>query len=251
MRVFGLDFETSGLDTARDRITEVGFALWDVPEKQPITAVGAYLYDETYPNLSPEIVRLTGITDSILKEFGQNPARILGDMDLFCERHSVGYIVAHNGGAFDKLILLSELDRHSLPAPRLRGLPWIDTKYDLPFASEPDSRRLKHLAGDHGFLNPFSHRAMFDVLTMLRIMSHYDFDAILDYMAQPWIVIRAVVPHPRQDNGAGKDKAKAAGYRWQDLDGEKFELCWVKRIKAHQLEEEKKKLPGITIVQLR
>jgi DNA polymerase III subunit epsilon len=119
-------------------------------------------------------------------------------------------------------------------APTLRGLPVIDTLTDIPFASEPDSRKLKYLAGDHGFLNPFAHRAVFDVLTMLKVLSHYPIDKVLEYAKAPMITIRAVVDFNN------KDKAKARRFSWEKIGDKTYPKMWVKRIKEFQLEEEKK-----------
>jgi len=250
-RVLGLDFEANGLCTKTSRITEIGACLWDVETKRPLTTIGVFLHDDSYEPLSEEIIRLTGITDEILKEFGTSPADNLKWLDGYCYKHNVEYIVGHNGEGYDKPLLLAELERNKVEAKFLKSLQWVDTKTDIPFASPPDSTKLKYLAGDHGFLNPFAHRAVFDVLTMLRVMSNYEFSAILEYKARPSVVVRAVVPHPKHDNGVGKDKAKACGFRWQQIDYKTYPLQWVKRIKEDQLEAERARLPEYQLVVLK
>jgi DNA polymerase-3 subunit epsilon len=157
--------------------------------------------------------------------------------------------VAHNA-PFDRGFLLAELDRHQIAAPVLRGLPWIDTLHDIPFATQPDSKKLKYLASDHGFINPFAHRAVFDVLTMLRVLSEYDLSTVVGRAQTPDIIIRAVVPHPKRDGGLGKDKAKLAGFRWQDVDGKQYPLMWVKKIKESELGVEQAKLPDYQVIRI-
>ena len=47
------------------------------------------------------------------------------------------------------------------------------------------TRSLPYLAADHGFLNPFPHRALFDVMTMIQIAGMYDINEILKYADSP------------------------------------------------------------------
>ena len=237
MRLLGLDFETTGFDTAKERITEIGVALWDVETKRPLMTFGTFCHDETYPEFPQETLdmmdRVSGITLPMLKEFGTPIKGNLEWLEKFTTQHKINFIVAHNGESYDKPLLMAELTRHAVQAPTLRSIPWIDTRTDIPFASEPDSRKLKHLAGDHGFLNPFAHRAVFDVLTMLRILSNYDIQAVLEYQKIPFITMRALVSF------ADKDLAKAQRYSWEKIGEKTYPKMWVKRVKENLLEQEK------------
>lgn len=237
MRLLGIDFETTGFDTANDRITEIGAVLWDVEEKRPLHLSSIFLYAPDYDQkLTPETVgmmqRVCGITPEMLKEFGTPPQDGLSLVETLCNRHAPEFIVAHNGANYDRPILISELDRHGLSCNALRSLPWIDTRTDLPFEQEPDSRKLKHMAGDHGFLNPFAHRAVFDVLTMLRVLSHYDIAKVVEYARQPSVVLRALVDY------AQRDLAKAQRYSWEKIGDKVFPKCWVKLVKEGQMPQE-------------
>jgi DNA polymerase III subunit epsilon len=233
-RVLGLDFETTGLDTSKDRIIEVGAILWEVETKRPLVTLGLLYRDETTPPLTEETVRITGITDDNLKEFGTAPKPNLEWLDKFCHTHRVEYLVAHNGNSFDKPLLMAELDRYGLPAPTLRSLPWLDTRWDLPFATEPDSRKLKHLALDVGVVNSFPHRALTDVFTMMLVLSHYPFDDVVAASKIPMILVRAMVEFK------DKEKAKAKQYRWTEVGEYKRPGCWIKLIRENKFEDEKK-----------
>lgn len=232
MRLLGLDFETTGLDTSKERITEAGMVLWDVELKRPMTTVGVFYHDESYPPLSDEIKRLTGLTDEILREFGTAPKGNLEWLERYCSTHKVDYIVAHNGENFDKPLLFAELHRHDVPGICLRSLPWIDTRTDIPFPTEPDSRRLRHLALDCGFINPFEHRAVFDVLTMMKVLSHYNIQDILAYQKIPFCTVRAMVNY---DN---RELAKAQRFSWEKIGEKTYPKCWVKRVKEDKLQLE-------------
>jgi DNA polymerase-3 subunit epsilon len=247
MRILGIDFETTGFDPANDRITEVGWALFDAGQPTPLKTSGEFLYEKSYPKISKEVEAVTGITDQLLEEFGRDPAAYFSELEHFCGLHRVEFVVAHNGRNFDRPFLFAHLDRLGLKAPCLRGMPWVDTRIDLPFAREPDSRKLKYLSSDHGFLNPFSHRALFDVLTMMKVLSHYDFEKVLEYRAQPALIVRAMVPQPWDDGGKGKDAARKVGFSWQEINHKKYDKCWVKMIKKHELEALCKRLPEYEI----
>jgi len=240
MRLLGLDFETTGLDTANDRVTEVGLCLWDVPTKRPLTTYSIFLFDEAMrERFTAETVKmmheLCGITPALLGEFGMAPGPQYAWMDEYCSRHRVEYIVAHNGENFDKPFLMAELARHGVEGKYLKTLPWIDTKMDIPHPTPPDSNKLKHLALDAGFINPFAHRAVFDVLTMLRVLSNYPLDDVIAYSKVPFVTVRGVVSF--EDRQLAKDQR----FSWEKLGDKTYPKQWVKRIKVDKLEEEQKK----------
>ena len=253
MRLLGIDFETTGLDVQKVRITEIGCVLWDSMTHRPLVMSGGFVYDPSMEELfTPETVammdRVSGITPDLLREFGKPMAKWIEELNGFIGAHKVDYFVAHNGNQYDKPLLAAEIKRHGANAPFLMDTKWLDTKTDIPWPTPPDSNKLKHLALDAGFINPFAHRAITDVMTMMMVLSKQDIDAVVAHSKKPSIVIRAVVPHPKQDKGVGKDKAKAAGFRWQEVDYKVYDLCWVKKIKEDQLEAERAKLPDYQVV---
>lgn len=236
MRLLGIDLETTGFDTAEDRITEIGFCVWDegpmLSESwfiQPDAGMTAKFTEETVAMMK----RVCGITPEMLKEFGSPIKDALERLEILVSAHKVEYLVAHNGENYDRPLLLAELDRHGVIAPVLRGLPWIDTRTDLPFENEPESRKLKHLALDAGFINPFPHRALFDVLTMLKVLGGFSLERVLEYQRVPFVTVRALVSYDQ------RQLAKDARYSWEKLGDKTFPKCWVKKVKENKLEEEK------------
>jgi len=234
MRLLGLDLETTGLDTGTDRIIELGLVLWEVETKRPLVTLGLFLHDDTYPKLSPLIVNLTGINQDMLDEFGTNPLANFQWLEKFVTDHKPDYIVAHNGENYDKPLFMAELRRNGVVSPNLTSIPWIDTKSDLPHATEPDSNKLKHLAMDAGFINPFAHRAVFDVLTMLRVLANYDIEKVIQYSKVPFVVVRAIVSY--DDRQLAKDQR----FSWENIGDMKYPKMWVKRIKEDKLEQLRK-----------
>ena len=144
------------------------------------------------------------------------------------------YIVAHNGAAFDKLFFDNECARYDLP---MYYRPWIDTQNDIEYPESITTRKLMHLAAEHGFLNPFSHRAVFDVLTMLKVLSCYDIEQVIAYSKIPTIKVRSLQKF--EDN----EQAKARSFRW---DGDR--KIWWRTLKEDKLEALQSEAPFKIIV---
>lgn len=225
----GIDFETTGLDVTKERITEVGAVMWDAHNRLPMRVVNFFMWAQDYPKISPEITRLTGLKPDYYSHHHLDPATGLKTLSGLIEK--ADYVMAHNGTNFDFPLLKNEWARnaHSLPFVQK---PTIDTSVDLPYPDHITTRKLVHLAAEHGFLNPFAHRAVFDVLTMLSIASRYPVEEVVSYSQSPSITIRANV------SKADREQAKSRGYRW---DGDNFR--WIKTIKEFQLEKEKQGAP--------
>lgn len=201
MFVLGLDFETTGVDTNTDDIIEVGGVVWDTVRKKPVRIMSELVKTEKV--ISPAIQKLTGITPEEVEEWGCEPREALQQLAALAA--PCDYIVAHNGHRFDRLIL----ERYLARQPDIQiNQPWIDTLTDLPYPEEIGTRKLPYLASEHGFLNPFSHRAVFDVLTMMKIFSRYSMDDIIELRESPLMRVVAKVSFEE------KDKAKVMGFRW-------------------------------------
>lgn len=212
MLLLGIDFETTGLDTKTLDVIEVGAVLWDSVRKKPLMVMDEFVCGPTVP---AEITELTGITQDDLL-LGKPLADVRASLLKLVELSEV--IVAHNGTNFDRPIF-ERLINHPIH--------WVDTSVDVPYPKQITTRKLTHLAAEHGFANPFPHRAVFDVMTMLRIMNLYDLSAILELSKQPAVTIRALVSFDE------KEKAKARGYRWNTGD-----RTWTKTVRHSQVAAE-------------
>lgn len=219
----GVDFETTGLDVEKDRIIEIGAVLWHVERKVPLQML-SLLVDPDIP-VTPFITSLTGISDEDVKVHGVSTIEALDQLHPLMDL--ADYIVAHNGASFDKPLWEAEYKRCGAHRGQDIKVPWIDTRTDVPYPEHIKSKSLNHLAYDHEFINPFPHRAVTDVLTMLKIASKYDPQQIINYKETPSLEIRAMVTYN------DREKAKAKSYHWDG--GRKF---WVKNIKEFQLKKE-------------
>lgn len=248
MVVLGIDVETTGLDTGKDRVIEIGAVVYDTKHNVPLDMYSALVLPEFEGfQLPPEITDLTGIQEEWLIQYGRTFPQVADYLEkMLLRRYDVDYVVAHNGENFDKPIIFAELERAGLTEHPLRTLPWIDTRTDLPHKREPESRRLKHLALDHGFINPFEHRAVFDVMTMLRVAGQFDWEEVVKLSTIPWITVRALVSYD------DREKAKKMRYSWEKLGTRNYPKLWVKKIRANQLENEQAlaKKEGFDVVKI-
>lgn len=233
MLFLGVDFETTGLDLKNDRITEVGAVLWDTDRKSPVEIFSSFMYDKSYPELTPEITELTGITKDDLLERGFQPTIVFSTLLSLMDK--ADFVLAHNGTNFDRPMFEAEMTRGTL-IPK-DDVAWIDTSVDIPYPKKISTRKLSYLAVEHGFINPFPHRALFDVMTMLKVASFYDTQEIVRLSLSPSMTIRAVVSYD------DRKLASERGYRWNAE--MKF---WLKTIKQCQLDNEIKDVPFKTLV---
>lgn len=226
MLLVATDVETTGLDVTKDKIIEVGAVLWDTVKLAPIRVFNSLV---VYPDLqvSAEIEAITGINSQMLVDYGEPPSEVFNGLSRFLACGD--YIVAHNGNAFDRpLIERHFLEFGCISPDRL----WLDTTIDVEYPKSITTRKLVHLAAEHGFVNPFAHRAIFDVLTMLKVLSCYDLARVIELAKEPSVTVQAVVSF------ADKEKAKERGFRW---DGDK--KAWKKTMKRSQLVEATKETP--------
>jgi DNA polymerase III subunit epsilon len=220
MRVLGIDFETTGLDAKVDRVIEVGAVLWCTERNKPLRLLSETVQC-TVP-ITAFIQTLTGIDPDMLTEAIAIPevmaVAAIGDMISLAD-----YYCAHNA-PFDRGFLEAMTARHAAEVEAPFDKPWIDTKTDLPTPIGRDAKSLKYMAADHGFVSTFQHRALFDVMTMLRILSMYPFDQVQQLAASPTCTLLADASF--EDNGVLREH----GFYW-----DKARRSWRRQVKECQL----------------
>jgi DNA polymerase-3 subunit epsilon len=218
MIVAGIDFETTSVDPETCHPTEVAIILWEPRTNKIIESISAlFIVPEKITNSE-----ITGIDSTLTATYGwlrENVVELISYRIQFAD-----YLMAHHI-AFDRTILsrLVQTDQ-----------PWIDTMTDIPYPPHIKTRSLSYLAAEHGFINPFPHRALFDVATMIKLAGLYDFEVILKYANSPNMWIRATVSFD------DKQFAKDRHFRWDPEN-----RFWVKQIKELNLdyEEERAEFP--------
>jgi len=202
MLVLGLDLETSGLDKETCDVLEVGAVLWNVEEKRPVKLLS--FFNKDFKGEIPEFIEnLVGLKSDEVKKWGRPIKEGLEELNEMFE--AATYVVAHNGNGFDEPFLRKTYNDQGMQMPKKI---WIDTLTDLPYPDGMGTRKLGYLACEHGFINPFPHRALTDVLTTLKIFSSYDFGIVEEVAKSPMVQVIAHVGYEE------RDKPRRAGFRW-------------------------------------
>lgn len=233
MIVLGIDLETTSLEIETCAITEVGLVLYDTEVREPLQQFGGLVRLPFPTEIDPTAKEATGITENMVERFGMDWSSWERLISFLIVEMQVRALVAHNH-KFDKPILIRHCEEVELAEALERAL-WIDTMTDIPYPSKVQTRKLEYLCFEHGFFNPFPHRALTDVLSMFKVMSMYDFSEILKLAESPTVWVRALVSY--DDRG----KAKSQGYRWDSEN--KF---WVKQTKGILLEKVEEEANFIT-----
>jgi len=225
MYILGVDFETTGLAESKDTITEIGAVLWDWENKKPALLMSELIAIPENVSLNQVVVEMNGITEQLLAEFGSEPAAALNRLNKMGEK--ADYIMAHNA-EFDKRFYVSSTELAGV-VPLLCGKLWLDSAADVEYPKNISVRKLTFLAAEHNFLNPFKHRAVFDVLTMFRVVQGYKIERIIRSATEPKYELKAKVPFD------SRQRAKERSFRWDDKNME-----WVKTVKESMLKKELK-----------
>ncbi len=207
MRILALDLETTGLmDNEHARVTEVAYAVWDTEFKR-IARSKSYLVNccEDGAEVPLEITELTGITSAILKEHGYTPAFMVEDLMKKIQNCEV---VMARFAEFDKFFVEKEFKLQGETVPERT---WLCTMKDVEYPASVTGKHQGHVAADHGFVNPFPHWGIGDVLTMLRIheLGGYGWDEPVKMAQSP---MKRLVAKVSFDD---RNKAKKEGFQWE------------------------------------
>jgi len=247
MVFMGIDIETTGLDKENDLITEIGIVIMEAGKTKPLHMETFFVYETrlNQDSISEEITQLTGIDYNMCLQHGiaaqETSYRIKGAI----AEHKVEYLVAHNGRDFDLPFIASFCQRNDVSF-FTKTLPLIDTKEDLPEELYVKARTssLGYLAAHCGFINPFPHAALFDVMTMMKLLFRYDLKEVVRRSKIPWVIATAKVGY--NDRQLAKDRK----YRWEQLGDLRFPKKWVKRVKEDMIKKEQQDAPfDIEIIQ--
>lgn len=225
MYLLAIDTETTGLDVTKDNIIELGYAIYHIDNPAPLVMRNSLIYIKSE---IPEIItEITGITQAMLEKAGERAFDVFTKLLKDISDYDIKWFIGQNILEFDSPILYNNLLREGLTFPKLN---MIDTKTDIKWSVPTKSNKLSYLAADHGFINPFPHRALTDAMTCAVLLYKYDIYKILEISVTSMLEIRADV------NYDSRELAKTLGYYW---DGER--KIWVKKIREFYLNEEKSK----------
>ena len=226
--VLGFDTETTGVDTKKDYILEVGAAIYDTEEKQIVEVMDKFLTWPQAPHIPIEVKEIHGISQELIKKWGVYPEIVFDQ--LFEMASKCDYVCGHNALMFDKPILETALMRIDDPNKKLLqkfyNLKWIDTICDVPYPNHIKVRKLEYLAFHHKYIHQQAHRALFDVFACLHLLSSYDFDLIQAISKTALVTLQADLPYER------REEASLAGFYWN-----KPNKKWEKSIKEYWLND--------------
>lgn len=244
--VLGIDLEGinkdliySGVDVSVDRVIEIGAVLWEWQSAQPVKIMSELINEVDHLPITQEVQDLTGIDDQMLERWGAKGTdihTILTQLARLME--SADYIMAHNGGGYDIPMLEAMFKRYDLKMPEKT---WIDTMTDVEYPSKFSGRSMALLEHSHGFVNPFPHRAVTDVLSMLKIASQYPLNRMTKMAKSPMVTIAAALKAPNWKDPAAvkefneiKNKVAKSRFRWNPSDKE-----WTKEVHKVLIDEGK------------
>lgn len=201
-----LDFETTGLDPAKDEIIEVAMVKFRYSAADEITGVSGVFQSYNEPSIPiPALVtELTGITnDMVAGHRIDNPA-----LETFVAGANI--VIAHNAG-FDRKFAerLSPVFVHK---------HWTCTQTEIDWRKHGFSgAKLGYLLADIGYFHN-AHRAIDDCHALVEILAHplpatarSIFSELIECARQTTIRVWA-----QGSPFELKDALKARGYRWND-----------------------------------
>ena len=243
--VLGIDLEgvneslDQGINIDRDRVTEIGALLWDWKMAQPVSFHSQLLDETDRPDISEELVELTGITDQMLFNHGCKENDISRILDsLIRDFNRAEYIIAHNGRGYDHPMLEALFQRYGKTLP---SKVWIDSSSDIEYPRRMRQRSLMALEHYHGFVNPFPHRAVTDVMSMLKIASQYNLERMAQLAISPVVELIAEFSPPNWNDPEEvdkfnliKNKVAKSGFRWNPK-----KKIWSRRVHRLLMDEKK------------
>jgi DNA polymerase-3 subunit epsilon len=211
MLILGLDTETNHYDPAHAKVTEFGAVLWDTDLGQPVEIYSDLVKEVGLGPLPPEIVEITGITDDMIERFGKSPFKVISKfLTLYAQ---ADYVMAHNGNGFDRPLVRNFMGRYLTEGEAKLITPkhWLDSLTDVDYPKLCSHKSMTYLQGFYKIVNPFPHRAVTDVLTMLTIaQTHWDWNDIILMSHSPTLRFIAEVDYHN------RDVAKDAGFKFMN-----------------------------------
>jgi DNA polymerase-3 subunit epsilon len=233
------DLQNNGVNIAKDRVIEIGAVLWDWHHAMPVKMQSELIDEVDRLPMSEEVTLITGIYDETLTKWGAKGStihQILGQLAALMEQ--ADYLMAHNGPQYDIPMLEGMFKRYDIPMPQKQ---WIDSMTDIEYPKKIRGRSMALLEHEHGFVNPFPHRAVTDVLSMLKLASGYPIERMIKLAKSPVVTLVASLNAPNWKDqkavaefNAVKNKVAKSRFRWNPSTKQ-----WLKDIPKVLLDEGK------------
>jgi len=200
-----LDTETTGLNSATDKIIELGMISFEFCPKtgKAYRVLGTFneLEDPGFP-IPPESTKVHGIDDVMVSGKLIDDAKVISFLD------GVRLIIAHNA-KFDRPFVESRL-------PIFKDYAWACSLSQIPWSEEGiSSAKQEFLAYSFGF-HYEGHRASNDCQALLEILQQNfpkSGNLVMKRLIES-LVSKEVIVSPLNSPYDSKDQLKARGYRW-------------------------------------
>lgn len=213
-----VDLETTGLEPSSEEIIEIGLLEFKYSSDSDSCDIltSCSMLHEPSRSISPEITKITGISNELVKGQRINWAVVQQSFDR------ADVVIAHNV-EFDKGFLSNVSELH------LENIHWACSCQHINWHAKGfKSTALNYLAADQGFVNPFAHRALFDCATTFKVLSSH-FPELYQRSLEREVKVLAVgAPFEK------KDLLKSRQYRWN---GE--QRVWGKVVTESSLDDER------------
>lgn len=211
-----LDTETTGRDTQKDAIVELGLVAFCYDRKtgEILSIADTYsgLEDPGMP-IPPEASKVNGITDEMVK------GKRIDEAQVELMLSAAEFIIAHNA-AFDRPFCERRF-------PAMANMPWACSLTQIDWeGSGISSGKLEFIAYKLGFFYE-AHRAVTDCLALMHALNQLHPDGerglkkLLDAYLKPTVRIWAKGAHYD-----AKDILRERGYRWNDGSKPGTEKAW-------------------------
>jgi hypothetical protein len=198
--LLSLDFETTGLDPANDRVIEVGAVLWSTGQRRILESAGFFVKADVA--ISPEITTITKIHPAAVDRFGYDSHAALENVLALAELAEA--FLGQNINRFDHKVLMHWMGREGVPGSlldKVRQKLVIDTFTDLP---DFPGGKLSHMLADapQPKINYMPHSAIGDAFGTILMFDQFELDKVVERAKSPMIVVQSL--HPRERNEDAK-----------------------------------------------
>lgn len=200
MIVAALDFETTGLDKHKDRVIEIGVALYSTGHRRFLDSVGQLVESEV--TISPKVTKITAIQPIAVEVYGYKEADSLSTVVEFIAQAEA--VVGHNIRDFDWPILLNWGKRAGVSIPNKLV---VDTYEDCPYGVKQGT--LVAMCAEAGFLLADAHQALADAQGSLKLAVHYDIEKVVERARMPVVIVQSHAPRTESNS-----ENKEAKFRW-------------------------------------
>lgn len=198
------DTETTGLDHTKDACIEVAVCVWSLEHRTTLSCYSTLI--EASGNAAESINRIPAA--ALVKAKPKETAwRAIYAMADGAAQFGDSVFVAHR----------AEFDRGFFPKAIAERWPWVCSKFDITWPRSKPGASLVEVALAHDVPVAFNHRALADVLLLVRIFERvaelgYDIDAMIAKAMRPKALFEV---EDKTFDAERNAQAKALGFAWE------------------------------------